>query len=189
MLVLILLLGFQKTYCKQAFAPWCKVYLSETWLVARHGFLQDFDCQYDSDRCCLRWQGKFDEAFEVLGHGSTADVLYLESLVLGEVAAKTGRQRDLQVEAQMAGAVRHAHILPALALVTQPDQGFEPDQEGFLAMRRAGPSLKSILQQRRSVNQHAFLRCSCSVVLYDLTLLLGMLCHPLLCCVFLPAML
>lgn len=128
--------------------------LSGSRLVAQHGFLQDLDCQYDSDRCCLLAQGKFDEAFEVLGHGSTAEVLKLESLVLGEVVAKTGRQRDLQVEAQMTGAVRHAHILPALALVTEPGQSFEPDQEGFLAMQRAGPSLRSILQ-RRSVNQHA----------------------------------
>ncbi len=79
----------------------------------------------------------------------------LDSVALGQVAMKSGWQRDLGVEVQMAGAVRHAHILPVLAVLTERGQGFQPDKEGHLAMQRAGPTLRSILKQRRSFSQYA----------------------------------
>lgn len=55
----------------------------------------------------------------------------------------------------MAGAVHHAHILPALAVLTQRGHIYEPDKAGYLAMQRAGPTLRSILKQRRSHSHHA----------------------------------
>ena len=89
------------------------------------------------------------------GEGNSRDVYKLDSVALGQVAIKSGLQRDLHLDAQMAGAVRHAHILPVLAVLTERGQGFEPDKEGFLAMQRAGCTLRSILHQRRSLCHHA----------------------------------
>ncbi len=87
----------------------------------------------------------------------------LDSLALGQVAMKSGWQRDLHEEAQMAGAVRHAHILPVLAVLTERGQDFEPDKAGHLAMQRAGPTLRSILRQRRSLSHHAVCIAACHV--------------------------
>lgn len=70
-----------------------------------------------------------------LGEGNSGAVWKLDSDALGQVAIKSGLQRDMHVEAEMAGVVRHAHILPVLAVLTQRGQGFEPDKEGDLAMQ------------------------------------------------------
>ncbi len=91
----------------------------------------------------------------MLGEGNNGAVYKLDSVALGQVAIKSGWQRDLHLEAQMAGAVRHAHILPVLAVLTEGGHDFEPDKAGHLAMQRASPTLRSILKQRRSLSHPA----------------------------------
>ncbi len=121
-----------------------------------HGvMLRDVDWQPKSNRHCLWCQGRWDEEIELLGQGNSGDVWMLDSIALGQVATKSGWQRDLHEEAQMAGAVRHAHILPVLAVLTEGGHDFEPDKAGHLAMQRAGPTLRSILKQRRSLSHPA----------------------------------
>lgn len=91
--------------------------------------------------CALFLQTAQCTGGEVLGRGGSSCVQQLKSPIYPGAVIKLGRQKDLQIEADMMARMRHPGIVRVFAVLRDEGTQVSPNAAGYMVMERMGPNI------------------------------------------------